>query len=522
MVGLVSGAFLPLLVLMSDSDSAGEQYAMLARARTLRPAASAQPETLEAEHVLRARLLCTAMAASESSESGDEEAGTSASAGREAPGASSWHAPPLLSASSWHAPPLQRSHSSHSSCDGAPSGHEDNRGRYDRSAAGIARRMSDAHYAFVHRQRIESNMFGVPCTDACVNAGLCGRNITQAVLLAAHERVYGTQAATLDEATGAYNISKACAQIRRARRALMLSWMVRGATAPTELVENYMVEGTGPVCAEFAQAAYDFRDWTWNTMRAAAHRGSLQVDADLEAAGCVQPQLLDTRDTSTAEMTITWWLMWLRLEDQMPNEPVIVHRDVVFLMVYDEEYVKDMAWWACTAVSRSRWTQLRAVALSRLSVEYYGQVADCDCDDPRLSQSQHEMLVSGGGFGVPVCMLSVRRRAQHSNFASCNECADAKQEWIDFRHRKDRCSGEDAHAFKARVFAHIERVKLERQIAMEMHQFAAARSYQSFEYDDKCGSEFCFQPTPSSRHTAATAGDIRLPNCMPHACIPGV
>lgn len=31
--------------------------------------------------------------------------------------------------------------------------------------------------------------------------------------------------------------------------------------------------------------------------------------------------------TATAH-AIVWWLTWLQLEDQMPNEPTIVHREI--------------------------------------------------------------------------------------------------------------------------------------------------------------------------------------------------
>ena len=121
------------------------------------------------------------------------------------------------------------------------------------------------------------------------------------------------------------------------------------------------------------------------------------------------------------------------------------------------------------------------------------------------------MLVSGGGFGEPVCTLSLRERAKHSNFAGCNRCAEAKEKWMEYRQRANRCSAADAQALKLEIFSHIDNVKKERQAAMEMHQMAAARSYMNFQYDDKCGSEFCFMPTPGSRHTAATACMLRLP-----------
>ena len=130
-------------------------------------------------------------------------------------------------------------------------------------------------------------MFGMPCGETCLNGGKCiRRNFTQEILLAAHERVYGAQPAELVHEK--LVLARPASEIRRSQRALMLSWITRDAVSGKQR-EVYMVERMGPVCAEFAKAAYDFRDWTWNTMHAAAVTGSLQVDADLESAGVARP-----------------------------------------------------------------------------------------------------------------------------------------------------------------------------------------------------------------------------------------
>ena len=77
------------------------------------------------------------------------------------------------------------------------------------------------------------------------------------------------------------------------------------------------------------------------------------------------------------EETIEWWIVWLILEDQMPNEPVIVHRIVIWDSVHELEYKPDMLWFGTTRpLSRPRWVQLRTVALERLSIEWFGAGAD--------------------------------------------------------------------------------------------------------------------------------------------------
>ena len=87
-----------------------------------------------------------------------------------------------------------------------------------------------------------------------------------------------------------------------------------------------------------------------------------------------------------AEQTLVWWTVWLRLEDQMPNEPVIVYRVLTWAAVYDFEYTVDMKWWLAKdaaeygvtstekPLGRSRWVELRGEALKLLSVEFFGQV----------------------------------------------------------------------------------------------------------------------------------------------------
>ena len=80
-----------------------------------------------------------------------------------------------------------------------------------------------------------------------------------------------------------------------------------------------------------------------------------------------------------------------------------------------------------------------------------------------------------------------------------------KLQWANFRTACRHNATVDANEFKASIFRHIEEVKRERQVAMEMHQYAATKSYISFGYDDKCGSQFCYQPTLGSRESATSA-----------------
>ena len=122
--------------------------------------------------------------------------------------------------------------------------------------------------------------------------------------------------------------------------------------------------------------------------------------------GLTESDLRDSETSVAKTETIEWWILWLTLEDQMPNEPVILHRVVVWGSVYTMEYCADMdAFMTCKPLSQSRWTTLRVDALRILSIEWFG--AD-----------QHNL---------PLQQLSLRQRASHSNFAWCIKC------------RKNRC-----------------------------------------------------------------------------------
>ena len=56
-----------------------------------------------------------------------------------------------------------------------------------------------------------------------------------------------------------------------------------------------------------------------------------------------------------------------------------------------------------------------------------------------------------------------------------------------------------AEEIKREIFAHVIDVQEERRIAMAFHQEAAASSKKSFQYDDKCGSQFLHLPAPECR-----------------------
>lgn len=359
-------------------------------------------------------------------------------------------------------------------------GAHDGRGRYNRKGEGVKKRLPHAEYAWQHRELVTQNKMGVSCTASCAFGMKCWLNISPGVLLAAHEHVYGVNTSVAEATLPLLKVTYHCgvkqAEAQQTMRNLMLSWISHSTDEPPQPVEMYTVEGRGPVCASFACAAYDM-DRVWKGYHADAMIGVLRADAQaLHALPATLNQITGQRGSQSKFETVQWWRQWLYLEDQMPNEPTIIHRIVVWRSVYDEEYTPDMEWWgSAQPLSYPRWLVLQVDALVELAVDFYGDVASAKEDDVRLSQEQQLLKLSGGGFGVPVCTLSLRKRAKHSNFAACDACTLAKNKWAIYRKDPNRKLG-DAAAIKREVFQHVHLVKLERQRAQEFHYICSQRA----------------------------------------------
>jgi hypothetical protein len=306
-------------------------------------------------------------------------------------------------------------------------GSSSRKGSYARG--GTEKRRSHAEYAYTHFSMVEQYSIGRPCTSSCPFGRNCGQNITPKTLMACHEYSYGTSTSR-EECTDSgngykYNCEFKSAQTHSRWRDLFAGFITRSAQDTTVLVERFMVDGIGPVCADYCGAAYGVTtgrasQWALDNLLAAARSGNLQ---HLQVMRTLNVPDADDEGHMSYSMDecIEWWSMWLELEDQMPNEPTIVHRVVVWGNVYKDEYLADCAVFGTSRpLSLSRWTTLRQEALRQLSIEYFG----LDANDPEQKK--------------PAAKLSLRVRASHSNFAPCPECEAAKALWADFRKDPNR------------------------------------------------------------------------------------
>lgn len=288
------------------------------------------------------------------------------------------------------------------------------RGKYNREDR--RKPISHGEQAWNHLQKVEAFSIGRPCTDSCRYGRKCGIFVTPAVLMAAHQYSYGrkTTCESLAEGTNKYKAEHVKSVTMKRWRDLAASAITLSNDGSRKRVETLTVCKYGPVCQDYWAAAYGIPRGTANLIMAEARSGRVSMDATDTS---VMRQLITatrTDDNMAAELAIEWWETWLSMEDQMPNEAAIQHRTVVWQSVYDHEYIQDMEWWGvCRALSRSRWVELRGVALLNLSIQYFGHVE--------------------GSPNVPNAMLSLVQRPSHSNFSMCGKCADAKQKWCDFR-----------------------------------------------------------------------------------------
>lgn len=278
--------------------------------------------------------------------------------------------------------------------------------------------VSHAEQAWNHLQKVESFSIGRPCTESCAFKRQCGIFVSPAILLGAHEFSYGRN--TCRERRGADNTFTY--KVEHSKTITMARWRQLAASSVSIMndgskrrVENLTVCQHGPVCQEYWAAAYGIPRGTANILMAEARSGRLSME---DADRCVARELSKAThgedDSMAAEVTIEWWEVWLSMEDQMPNEAAIQHRTVVWQAVYDVEYVLDMQWWGvCRALSRSRWLELRKVALVNLSIQFFGHVE--------------------GSPQVPNAMLSLVQRPSHSNFGMCTKCREMKDAWSRYR-----------------------------------------------------------------------------------------
>ena len=223
-----------------------------------------------------------------------------------------------------------------------PDRYQSRQGSYERdTSSGRGLRRSHAEYAWRHREAAETFTLGRACNERCPFNKQCGMFIPPHTYLSSHERMYGPSATReqdgdeQDGDEGSRKYQYACqwseAQTQAARRNLMSqSFISPSGSAPTgKLVGHFFVEGTGPVCEMEFRKAYDLlRESVWKSLSAAARKGNVGSDALVVAAGLSSDNVDSTFESYARETAVEWWKAWLMLEDQMPNEPVIVHRVV--------------------------------------------------------------------------------------------------------------------------------------------------------------------------------------------------
>ena len=200
------------------------------------------------------------------------------------------------------------------------------RGKYARPA----RTKPYAQVAYEHKEEVESFSIGRPCLSSCKYDRNCGLAFLPANLIRAHERIYGDKCRMEMKADGTplYSCALTLREVQERREDLVMSCITFDTQG--KRVERFTVDNIGPVCPEYCRRAHGIPEGSWLPLLADARANKLQAAREWELAA---PELhdCDLKDlhTSTSrEDTIEWWVIWLTLEDQCPNEASIVHRVV--------------------------------------------------------------------------------------------------------------------------------------------------------------------------------------------------
>jgi hypothetical protein len=366
--------------------------------------------------------------------------------------------------------------------EGKVTGVTDKRGKHSRAEA--KRKRSHAQIAWEHLQAVKgTNGFSMveECSAGCPQKGECRLHYAPKRLIRAHEASFGPTSETTAEQQSDgtwenFQCGNRSKDTHKVWRDLAMQAVSRSAADDTTQV-RLLVDGEGPVCHGFWAQAYGIPAPA--RLLAAARAGRLQGEAELADMfdGLHDAEDDDQNYSQRREDAINWWVDWLRLEDQMPNEETITHRAVIWQAVYHEEYCIDMDWWSASKpLSPTRWRACKIDALKMLSVEFYGE--------------QPEQP------GVPLVDLKLKQRANHSNFGSCAKCTRDKGKWTLVRRNRHAYGADELRQLRIDIFKHAHECRLERRLAAQMFQDACGRSGVNAQYDDKCGSSYAHIPSP--------------------------
>eukprot|EP00965_Chrysotila_dentata_P213824 6187862-Pleurochrysis_carterae.AAC.1 len=163
---------------------------------------------------------------------------------------------------------------------GKVTGVTDRRGSYNRKVDDKgeslekppAVRHSHFHYAWEHKQLVENFRLGKPCKPSCPFGGKCGMHFTPCNLIRAHEASFGKEKVrkVLEDGSIYYECEKSNRESTAFWRTLAANAITLSASDPSRRVENFTVDGIGPVCSDFCGAAYGIRIGTWNQIRSDA------------------------------------------------------------------------------------------------------------------------------------------------------------------------------------------------------------------------------------------------------------
>jgi hypothetical protein len=135
-------------------------------------------------------------------------------------------------------------------------------------------RVGFAQQACEHRMQAENWLTSrKPCADTCQLGQACGQKFTGEQMLRAHNRMFATGSATRQRSSGtSYTCTLTFPQVIERRTRLILE-----SVQSREAGRGFMVDGAGPVCADFCRLAHGIPEFKWNQTLADINAGRLGV-----------------------------------------------------------------------------------------------------------------------------------------------------------------------------------------------------------------------------------------------------
>lgn len=189
----------------------------------------------------------------------------------------------------------------------------DRRGKYNRAAEGVKKRLPLAQQAWDHRQAILMFNGQTTCSRTCPHGGRCFRSLSANDLLACHDESFGTSVYWDEQSDTPRLRNQSTAQTQKAwinRMAFTFAWDADGCLTLSYICMNKSV------CDVCMRLACGIPESTWDTNNMKIGRSGTRAfevhEASIDFAASVrEDDRKDTRHGTSHSNALVWWVDWL-------------------------------------------------------------------------------------------------------------------------------------------------------------------------------------------------------------------